>query len=227
MKKIIMAACGLFVLFTLQLNAQEKKEAGETTTETTEVKEKTEKKEIPAASFAIESSQENMNQQVEEMKKPTIYSYKAKTIDGNEIDFSKLKGKKVLIVNTASNCGYTPQYAQLEALHKKMGKNLIIIGFPSNDFGKQEPGTNSEIKTFCTKNYGVTFLMMEKIAVTGKEMHPVYQFLTQKSLNGVIDSKVEWNFQKYLINEKGELVKMFPSKVTPDDKELVEAIGRS
>jgi glutathione peroxidase len=137
----------------------------------------------------------------------SFYDLKAKTIDGKEFSFADLKGKKVLIVNTASKCGYTPQYEDLEKLYKEYkDKNLVIIGFPANNFGRQEPGTNEEIEEFCKKNYGVTFQMMEKIDVKGDDKHPVYKWLTEKSLNGSMDSSVKWNFQKYMIDEKGKLV---------------------
>lgn len=141
------------------------------------------------------------------LKAQSFYDLKAKTIDGKEFNFADLKGKKVLIVNTASKCGYTPQYEDLEKLYKEYkDKNLVIIGFPANNFGRQEPGSNEEIGEFCKKNYGVTFQMMEKIDVKGDDKHPVYKWLTEKSLNGNMDSSVKWNFQKYMIDEKGKLV---------------------
>ncbi|MBN1187734.1 MAG: glutathione peroxidase [Bacteroidales bacterium] len=137
----------------------------------------------------------------------TLHDFKATTIDGKEFDFFALAGKKVLIVNTASKCGFTPQYEDLEILFKEYGGDkFTIIGFPANNFMHQEPGTNEEIQEFCTINYGVTFQMMEKISVKGDDMHPIYQWLTQKSQNGVMDSEVKWNFQKYMIDEQGHLV---------------------
>lgn len=154
----------------------------------------------------------------------TIYDFKVEALTGGQIDFAKYKGKKILIVNTASQCGYTPQYEGLEKLSKKYGSKLVIVGFPANDFGAQEPGSNAEIKAFCTKNYGVTFPMAAKITVKGEEMAPIYQWLTQKKYNHKLDSDVKWNFQKYLINERGELVEMFPSNVKPEDSKLVAAI---
>jgi glutathione peroxidase len=130
-----------------------------------------------------------------------------------------------MIVNTASKCGYTPQYKDLEALYKEFkDKGFVIIGFPANNFASQEPGTNKEIATFCKQNYGVSFPMMSKISVKGNDMSEVYQFLTQKAKNGLKDSNVEWNFQKYLINEKGELVKVYYSKTLPTDPEIVNWI---
>jgi glutathione peroxidase len=156
----------------------------------------------------------------------TLYDFKAKRIDGKDFDFSTLKGKKVLIVNTASECGYTPQYAELQALYAKYqptGK-FEIIGFPCNQFGGQEPGSNAEIETFCTKNYGVTFQMMEKIDVKGDDQHPLYKWLTNKSENGVEDSQVLWNFNKYMINEKGEYVAHATSKEAPNSERIVNWI---
>jgi glutathione peroxidase len=156
----------------------------------------------------------------------SIYDFKVEALDGSTIDFSKFKGKKILIVNTASQCGYTPQYEGLEALYKKHKGNLVIVGFPSNNFGKQEPGTNAEIASFCKKNYGVTFPMAAKIEVKGNNKAPIYRWLTDKQYNNYESSDVKWNFQKYLINEKGELVGMFPSKVKPDSEELSAAIAK-
>lgn len=151
----------------------------------------------------------------------TIYDFKVTDIDGNEFNLASLKGKKVMIVNTASKCGFTPQYEELEKLYKTYkDSNFVIIGFPSNDFMSQEPGSNEEIKAFCSKNYGVSFPMMSKIEVKGKDKHPLYQFLTEKSKNGYSDNSVKWNFQKYLINEEGKLVKV----ITPSTKPLSEEI---
>ena len=152
----------------------------------------------------------------------TIYQFKVTDLYGKEFDFSTLKGKKLLIVNTASECGLTPQYKDLEAIYSKYkDKNFVIIGFPANNFGSQEPGSNEQIAKFCQMNYGVTFPMMSKISVKGKDIHEVYQFLTQKDKNGLQDSKVEWNFQKYLINEEGELIKVLSPRVLPTDAEIV------
>ena len=152
----------------------------------------------------------------------TIYQFKVTDLYGKEFDFSTLKGKKLLIVNTASECGLTPQYKDLEAIYKKYkDKNFVIIGFPANNFGSQEPGSNEQIAKFCQMNYGVTFPMMSKISVKGKDIHEVYQFLTQKDKNGLQDSQVEWNFQKYLINEEGELIKVLSPSVLPTDAEIV------
>jgi glutathione peroxidase len=152
----------------------------------------------------------------------SFYDYKVKDIDGKDFDLSSLKGKKVMVVNTASKCGNTPQYETLESLYKQYGnQNFVIIGFPANNFGAQEPGTNAEIVEFCTKNYGVTFPMMSKISVKGNDIAPVYQWLTSKSLNGIKDSEVTWNFQKYLIDEKGNLVDVIAPKTKPDDEKIL------
>lgn len=146
----------------------------------------------------------------------SFYDYTVKTIDGAVFNLSTLKGKKVMVVNTASKCGFTPQYEGLEKLYEKYkDQNFVIIGFPANNFMHQEPGTNEEIKEFCKKNYGVSFPMMAKISVKGEDMAPIYKWLTTAELNGVMDSEVKWNFQKYLIDEKGNLVKVIYSKEKP------------
>lgn len=155
----------------------------------------------------------------------TIYDFKVKTIDGKEFDFSTLKGKKIMIVNTASKCGFTGQYEQLEELYKAFeNQNFVIIGFPANNFLSQEPGTASEIKEFCTKNYGVTFPMMGKISVKGDDMAEIYKWLTQKEGNGKMDSNVSWNFQKYLIDEKGNLVGKIAPREKPNSTRIIEWI---
>lgn len=154
----------------------------------------------------------------------SIYDYKVEALDGSTIDFSKFKGKKILIVNTASKCGFTPQYEGLEELYEKHKDKLVIVGFPANNFAFQEPGSNDEIATFCKKNYGVTFPMAAKISVKGKKMAPIYHWLTKKEYNGYEDSNVKWNFQKYLIDEQGNLIGVYSSKVKPDDEELMNAI---
>ena len=155
----------------------------------------------------------------------TLYDFKVNDIDGKEFDLSTLKGKKVLVVNTASKCGFTPQYEDLEALYKQYGGDkFVIIGFPANNFLKQEPGSNEQIKEFCTKNYGVTFPMMHKISVKGDDMDPIYHWLTEKKLNGAMDSEVKWNFQKYLIDENGKLVDVVYSKEKPTSDKIVNWI---
>ena len=154
-----------------------------------------------------------------------IYQFKVKTLSEEDFDFSSLKGKKIMVVNTASKCGLTPQYKDLQALYDTYKEeNFVIVGFPANNFAKQEPGTNAEIAEFCQLNYGVSFPMMSKISVKGKDMHPLYQFLTQKSKNGFEDSKVSWNFQKYLIDENGNLVQVIAPKTLPTDESIVSWI---
>lgn len=151
-----------------------------------------------------------------------FYSFTVKTIDGEEISLSQFKGKKVLVVNVASKCGHTPQYEDLQKLYKEYGgKDFTIIGFPANNFLRQEPGTNEEIKEFCTINYGVTFPMMAKISVKGKDIHPLYEWLTKEENNGVMDAKVSWNFQKFMIDENGDLVDMVSPKRKPYDEKII------
>jgi glutathione peroxidase len=155
-----------------------------------------------------------------------IYQFKVTDLYGETFDFSTLKGKKIMIVNTASKCGLTPQYEDLEKLYKEYkDKDFVIIGFPANDFMKQEPGSSEEIAEFCTKNYGVTFPMMEKISVKEKEMAPIYKYLTSKELNGFEDSKVKWNFQKYLIGKDGKLEKVIDPGTKPYDEEIINWIN--
>ena len=156
----------------------------------------------------------------------SFYSFKTKTIDGKVFDLSSLKGKKVLVVNTASLCGNTPQYKDLEALYLKYGPDkFVIIGFPANNFGSQEPGSNAEIKQYCTEKYQVTFPMMEKISVKGDDMDPIYKWLTTKSLNGKIDIDVSWNFQKFMIDEKGNLVDFASPRTKPNDEKIEKWIA--
>jgi glutathione peroxidase len=155
------------------------------------------------------------------MSQKSFYDFTVETIDGQQYNFADLKGKKVIIVNTASKCGHTPQYKDLELLYKAYKQKVVIIGFPANNFLSQEPGTNAEIMEFCDSKYGVTFPMMSKISVKGDDMHPLYQWLTKKSENGVLDSDVAWNFQKYLIDENGKLVGYLKPAVKPLSDEVV------
>jgi len=172
-------------------------------------------------------AQTNKSKMETPTKAQNIYQFKVKDLYGKEFDFASLKGKKILIVNTASECGLTPQYKDLEAIYEKYkSNNFVIIGFPANNFGAQEPGSNEQIAKFCEMNYGVTFPMMSKISVKGNDMHELYKFLTQKSKNGLQDSEVEWNFQKYLINEQGELVKVVLPQVLPTDEAIVGWINK-
>lgn len=195
MKKLATLTFGLILIWSCQNNAQS------------------------STATAITNYNENMNT---ETQIETIYQFRVKDLYGKEFDFATLKGKKILVVNTASECGLTPQYKDLEAIYEKYkDKNFVIVGFPANNFGSQEPGSNEEIAKFCEKNYGVTFPMMSKVSVKGKDMTEIYQFLTQKGKNGLQDSEVEWNFQKYLINEEGRLVKVLSPRVLPTDDEIV------
>ena len=168
---------------------------------------------VAVFSFTVKSNQTNF------MEKG-IYDFKVESIDGGSIDFSKFKGKKILVVNTASKCGYTPQYKGLETLYQKYKDKLVIVGFPANNFGQQEPGTNTEIKEFCSKNYGVSFPMTAKVSVKGKDIAPIYKWLCNKSMNGVLDAEIEWNFGKFLIDDKGNLINYFGSDVEPMSKEI-------
>ena len=154
-----------------------------------------------------------------------FHSFKTKTIDGTVFDLASLKGKKVLVVNTASKCGLTPQYKDLQDLYLKYGgDNFVIIGFPANNFLSQEPGSNSEIKQFCTENYEVTFPMMQKISVKGEDIDPIYKWLTSKSMNGKMDAEVSWNFQKFMIDENGNFVDMASPRTKPSDEKIVKWI---
>ena len=189
---------------------------------------------IMVVTFSCKNQEDNIKNQTskmadiqENMLGESIYQFKVTDIEGKEFDFKSLKGKKILVVNTASECGLTPQYEQLQALYDEFGANgkFVVVAFPSNDFDDQEPGTNAEIATFCAKNYGVTFPLMEKISVKGENMHPLYQFLTQKAKNGLEDNSVRWNFQKYLINENGHLDKIIPPQVLPIDQSIMDWIN--
>lgn len=157
-------------------------------------------------------------------KLPTIYQFKIEGLTDGTIDFKSFKGKKILIVNTASKCGFTPQYEELQALYAKYKDKLVVIGFPANNFGSQEPGTNAEIKEFCSSKFSVTFPMTTKVSVKGDDMHPIYQWLTSKEKNGVLDADVKWNFNKFLLNEKGELIAYFGSKVKPMSEEITSKL---
>lgn len=157
-------------------------------------------------------------------KEQGIYAYKVQGLKGDTINFADYKGKKILVVNTASECSYTYQYEGLEALHQQYKDKLVIIGFPTNDFGGQEPGSNEEIEEFCKENYGVTFPMAAKISVKGNGIAPIYQWLTDKDLNGHSSSSIEWNFQKYLIDEHGKLTHVFPPATEPFDDAIIAVI---
>jgi glutathione peroxidase len=154
------------------------------------------------------------------MSRKSIFSYSFKSIDGKEISLAQFKSKKMLIVNVASKCGFTPQYEGLEKLYRQYSDKLVVIGFPANNFNGQEPGSNEEIATFCRTTYDVTFPMAEKISVVGDDQSDLYRWLTNKELNGWNDLAPNWNFYKYLINEEGELINVFPSTIKPLDKEI-------
>ena len=159
------------------------------------------------------------------MQPETIHQFQVEDLYGDTFDFASLKGKKIMVVNTASECGLTPQYKDLQALYEEYkDEGLVIVGFPANNFGGQEPGSNEEIATFCEQNFGVSFPMMAKISVKGDDMHPVYQFLTQASRNGLKDSEVQWNFQKFLLDENGHLVEVIDPKTLPTDARILEWI---
>lgn len=155
----------------------------------------------------------------------TLYDFKMKSLDGKTVDLSQYKGKKVVILNVASKCGFTPQYADWEKFYEAHKDKVVVLGFPANNFGGQEPGSSEEIATFCQKNYGVTFPMFEKIDVVGDNQAPLYQWLTRKDQNGWNDKAPSWNFCKYVVNEKGELTNFFASKVKPDDPDFLKAVG--
>ena len=156
----------------------------------------------------------------------SVYEFTVQTIDGQSVKLNRYKGKKLLIVNTASECGYTPQYKELEALHRQYGSQVTVVGFPANNFGGQEPGTNAQIASFCEKNYGVTFPLFSKISVAGPDAAPLFRYLGSKAQNGVTDEKPTWNFCKYLIDETGHVQAFYPSSVKPLSEELLAAIQR-
>lgn len=154
----------------------------------------------------------------------SIYEFTVDALEGGTIDFSKFKGKKILIVNTASKCGYTKQYEGLQKLYNTYKDKLVIVGFPANNFGGQEPGTNDTIAAFCKRNYGVTFPMAAKISVKGDDIAPIYKWLTSSSENGMMDAEIKWNFGKFLLDEKGKLVEYFPSKIDPMSEEITKKL---
>jgi glutathione peroxidase len=155
----------------------------------------------------------------------SIYDFKVSGLDGKSINLSKYKGKKILIVNTASKCGYTPQYADLEKLHTTYKGKIVVLGFPANNFKGQEPGSNSEIQEFCKKNYGVTFPMAGKVSVKGDDIHPLFKYLTEEAKKINVEDPIKWNFTKFLIDEKGKLVAVFPSKTSPMSEEITKYLN--
>ncbi len=168
-----------------------------------------------------QKSEKSQQQTAENMGK-TIYDYKVESLDGGEINFADFKGKKILVVNTASECGFTPQYADLETLSKEYKDRLVVIGFPANNFGGQEPGSNEEIASFCQKNYGVTFPMAAKVSVKGDDIAPIFKYLTEIELNGVKNSSILWNFTKFLIDENGKLIDSFVSTTKPTSESITK-----
>lgn len=158
---------------------------------------------------------EGTNEKIKEQMGKSIYDYKVESLDGGEINFADFKGKKILIVNTASECGFTPQYADLETVSKEYKDKLVVVGFPANNFGGQEPGSNEEIGAFCQKNFGVTFPMAAKVSVKGDDIAPVFQYLTEKELNGVKNTSILWNFTKFLLDENGKLIDSYVSTTKP------------
>ena len=154
----------------------------------------------------------------------SIYDFKVTGLSGDTIDFATFKGKKILIVNTASKCGFTPQYKALEELYEKYKDKLVVVGFPANNFFSQEPGSNEKIKEFCTKNYGVSFPIAAKISVKGKSIAPIYKWLCNKEENGIMDAKITWNFNKFLLNEQGQIIGKFNSRIKPMSEEIISKL---
>lgn len=155
----------------------------------------------------------------------SIYDFKVEGLEGGSIDFSQFKGKKIMIVNTASKCGNTPQYAELEQLYEKHKNKLVIVGFPANNFGQQEPGSNEEIKEFCTKNYGVTFPMASKVSVKGDDIAPVFRYLTDEAKKLGFEDPVKWNFTKFLLDENGKLITVIHNKTKPMSEEVLKYLN--
>ena len=182
---------------------------------------------LSATGLNAQTSTNKLSKKDKTMAKETIYQFKVEDLSGDTFDFASLKGKKIMIVNTASKCGLTPQYAQLEELYQKYkDQGLIILGFPSNDFKEQEPGTNAEIKEFCTLNYGVTFPIMDKITVVGNKKVPLYKWLTEKTENGKFDAEVQWNFQKFMIDTDGQVSGYVLPKGSPLSAEIISWIEK-
>jgi glutathione peroxidase len=175
---------------------------------------------------STEAAATNTNDTKTAMNQPSFYNLSAKTLDGELLSFEQFRGKKVIVLNVASKCGYTPQYADWEKFYAEHKDNTVVLGFPCNQFMGQEPGTSEAIKDFCQKNYGVSFPIFEKIEVKGAAKSPVYAWLTEKDKNGWNTQEPSWNFCKYLINEKGELMEFFASGIKPDNPEFVKAWGK-
>jgi glutathione peroxidase len=167
-----------------------------------------------------------MTETAETAAPTSVYDFTVKSIDGKDVKLSQYKGKKLLIVNTASECGYTPQYKELEQLYKQHGNKVTVLGFPANNFGGQEPGTEAQIATFCEKNYGVTFPLFSKVSVKGADMAPLFRYLSDRTQNGAVGEAPSWNFCKYLVDEKGHVVKFYKSDVTPLSAALLADIAK-
>ncbi len=180
---------------------------------------------LSAAAFlqsCMNQKTEVSQQKTAENMGKTIYDYKVESLDGGEINFADFKGKKILVVNTASECGFTPQYADLEKVYEQYKDKVVVVGFPANNFGGQEPGSNEQIGAFCQKNYGVTFPMAAKVSVKGDDTAPIFKYLTEKELNGVKNTAILWNFTKFLIDENGKLIDSFISTTKPTDEAIVK-----
>lgn len=154
----------------------------------------------------------------------SIHHFKVKSIEGKTIDFASFKGKKILVVNTASKCGYTAQYEALQKVYNNYKDKMVIVGFPANNFGGQEPGSDGEIQEFCKARFGVSFPLASKVSVKGEDMAPIYKWLTSKAENGILDADIAWNFGKFLLDENGKLIQYFPSRVKPDSEEILKFI---
>ena len=180
------------------------------------------------AAGAIATSCKNSNKDISQvdtkvkMDMKTIYDFKVESLDGQEINFADYKGKKILIVNTASECGFTPQYKDLETLSKDYADKVVVVGFPANNFGGQEPGSNEEIGAFCEKNFGVTFPMAAKVSVKGDDTAPIFNYLTEKELNGVKNTAIMWNFTKFLVDENGHLIDSYISTTKPTSESITK-----
>lgn len=183
---------------------------------------------ILIAAGAIATSCKNSNKDISQvdtkvkMDMKTIYDFKVESLDGKEINFADYKGKKILIVNTASECGFTPQYKDLETLSKDYADKVVVVGFPANNFGGQEPGSNEEIGAFCEKNFGVTFPMAAKVSVKGDDTAPIFKYLTEKELNGVKNTAIMWNFTKFLVDENGHLIDSYISTTKPTSESITK-----
>jgi glutathione peroxidase len=181
---------------------------------------------ILLAFVALSATAQKANKMASKSDPHSIYQFSVPSIEGKTINFADFKGKKILVVNTASKCGYTRQYEGLEKLYKENKDNLVIIGFPANNFGQQEPGTDEEIQEFCKARFGVTFPLAKKIEVVGDNTHPLYKWLTSKEKNGVLDATIKWNFNKFLLDENGKMIEYFPSKVEPTGEEISKYLSK-